>query len=305
MPRLITREERGSHGGLIPSTVTPSTSSISTAGPSTSARRGSTETLSDSARQSRSIRSSSPSSISRAENTTRDTACRSATCSSCSSVPSVGTRPILLFRRCVGRRKGTDYVEPVFRVSGELADECLSHLARPDQQRVLDADHPPRDRSNGEPSDRHQDDHIDAEQQDLGEVESPHRRVTGVDPKDQATDHGRVEEPWKVVDGRVADPLDVAVVEAVELEQHHGQRDWRRRPTESGARAAGRSGTTRAMVRASITASASPPARSRLRAESLPTPRGRAGRPACSTRNPSGSATRREVSAAPITRPVT
>ncbi len=132
---------------------------------------------------------------------------------------------ILRCRRSFGRRKGTDDFEPVLRVSGELADERLAYVAGAHQQRVLHADHPSRIRTNRETSHRHQDDDVHAEQQDLGEVESAHRRVARVDPKDQPADDGRVEEPRKVVHRRVADPLDVAVVETVELEQHHHQRD--------------------------------------------------------------------------------
>ena len=65
MARLSAREERGNHGGLTPRTVTPSTSSTSTAGPSTSESFGRTDTFSARLWQVRSSSSSSLSSIAR------------------------------------------------------------------------------------------------------------------------------------------------------------------------------------------------------------------------------------------------
>ena len=73
-----------------------------------------------------------------------------------------------------------------------------------------------------------------------------------VDPEQQAADQERVEEPREVVERRVADPLDVAVVEAVELEQEQPDRERRR-----GRRAGGRAGSRETPTSSDAGASAS------------------------------------------------
>ena len=162
--------------------------------------------------------------MSRAENTTRVTSWRSATCSSCSSVPSAGTRrdarrlttlsvgesePITLSRYSGCAASLPTSVWPISPVPTSSA--FSTPITRPATDRIANLVTVTSTMT------------LTPNSKISAKSSRPHRRVPRIDPQDQGTDHGRVEQPGKVVDGRVADALDVAVVQAVELEQHHHQ----------------------------------------------------------------------------------
>ncbi len=227
MTRFRKRDERGRTGGLTPRTVIPSTSSTSTEGPRASKSCGNTLSFTPSSRERRSRSNSvDPSLKSSCATMTRSTACRSTASarSSPSSRPRTG-RP----RASAGESERAmipTELDAVFRMRPDLPGQGAGLLPVADQQHPLPAERrhrePPGKRP--KPDDGHG--RKAGEPGQVAQIDEAGWSEAVVPVEQDAAEQHAVEDPGEIVDGSVTDPLHVAVVEAVGLEQDdpHGER---------------------------------------------------------------------------------
>ena len=231
--RFRNRDERGSTGGLMPSTVIPPTSSISTEGPSASNSCGSTLTLTPNSRaRLSSSKSARPSKSSRAT-TTRSARCW-ATIALKLGIAAASSAGIAIGALAARRGSGirpTDFApwRPFafsFLARAEISLPSPSSTTR-SGPRSGDRE-PSSERSQG--GDR--DDREQGEQRQGAEPDAAHGQEAVAGEQQQASDDHRVEYPWQVVHGLVADSLQVPVIEAIRLEDADPQRQHHQAPGE-------------------------------------------------------------------------
>ena len=104
----------------------------------------------------------------------------------------------LVIADAVGR-EGSDHLEPVLGMGGELVQQGQREVSTTQKQRTFTTYHAARDRPHhgAHRASEHHD--LNTEEQYLEEVELAHRGVLRVEPEQQGPDHRRMEQPRQII----------------------------------------------------------------------------------------------------------